>query len=71
MTYVHRAGIEETATRSRGPGGRSRAGVKFVVEKVVGYKKIKFFTHENAGYGDVHLPEMQMHTPWLTRSRER
>ncbi len=38
-----------------------------VVEKVVGYKKIKFQTHENAGYGDVRLPEMQMHTTafWL------
>ncbi len=38
-----------------------------VVEKVVGYKKIKFHTHENAGYGDVRLPEMQMHTSafWL------
>jgi DEAD/DEAH box helicase domain-containing protein len=39
-----------------------------VVEKVTGYKKIKFFTHENAGYGDVHLPELQKHTTsfWLT-----
>jgi DEAD/DEAH box helicase domain-containing protein len=39
-----------------------------VVEKVVGYKKIKFYTHENAGYGDVRLPEMQMHTTafWFT-----
>jgi DEAD/DEAH box helicase domain-containing protein len=39
-----------------------------VIEKVTGYKKIKFFTHENAGYGDVHLPEMQMHTTsfWLS-----
>ena len=39
-----------------------------IVEKVVGYKKIKFYTHENAGYGDVRLPEMQMHTTafWLT-----
>ena len=38
------------------------------MEKVVGYKKIKFYTHENAGYGDVRLPEMQMHTSafWLT-----
>lgn len=38
-----------------------------VIEKVVGYKKIKFHTHENAGYGDVRLPEMQMHTTafWL------
>ncbi len=39
-----------------------------VVEKVVGYKKIKYHTHENVGYGDVRLPEMQMHTTsfWLT-----
>jgi DEAD/DEAH box helicase domain-containing protein len=38
-----------------------------VVTKVVGYKKIKFQTHENTGYGEVHLPEMQMHTTafWL------
>ncbi|MFI5307958.1 MAG: DEAD/DEAH box helicase [Polyangiales bacterium] len=33
-----------------------------VVEKVVGYKKIKYHTHENVGYGEVNLPEMQMHT---------
>ena len=39
-----------------------------VVEKVVGYKKIKFHTHENVGYGEVSLPEMQLHTSglWLT-----
>ncbi|MCL2723399.1 MAG: DEAD/DEAH box helicase [Polyangiaceae bacterium] len=39
-----------------------------VVEKIVGYKKIKFYTHENAGFGEVRLPEMQMHTMafWLT-----
>ena len=43
-----------------------------VVEKVVGYKKIKFHTHENVGYGDVRLPEMQMHTSayWLTFPEE-
>ncbi len=56
--------------RELGPFGQARIGfgdVK-VIEKVTGYKKIKFFTHENAGYGDVHLPEMQMHTTsfWLT-----
>jgi DEAD/DEAH box helicase domain-containing protein len=33
-----------------------------VVEKVVGFKKIKFFTHENAGYGEIRLPDIQMHT---------
>jgi DEAD/DEAH box helicase domain-containing protein len=43
-----------------------------VVEKVVGYKKIKFHTHENIGYGEVHLPEMQKHTSafWLTFSED-
>jgi DEAD/DEAH box helicase domain-containing protein len=43
-----------------------------VIEKVVGYKKIKFHTHENVGYGDVRLPEMQMHTSayWLTFPEE-
>ena len=39
-----------------------------VVERVVGYKKIKFHTHENVGWGDVHLPELEMHTngTWWT-----
>jgi DEAD/DEAH box helicase domain-containing protein len=67
LTYRTVSVIEE---RTLGTLGRGRIGfgdVK-VIEKVTGYKKIKFFTHENAGYGDVHLPEMQMHTTsfWLT-----
>ncbi|MBC7793110.1 MAG: DUF1998 domain-containing protein, partial [Clostridia bacterium] len=39
-----------------------------LIEKIVGYKKIKFHTHENVGYGEVHLPEIQMHTSamWFT-----
>ena len=59
--------IEEEA---RKPLGRAQSawGEVSVVEKVVGYKKIKFHTHENAGYGDVRLPDTQMHTTsfWLT-----
>jgi DEAD/DEAH box helicase domain-containing protein len=67
LTYRSVVVIEE---RRAGTLGRAKIGfgdVK-VVEKVTGYKKIKFFTHENAGYGDVYLPEMQMHTTsfWLT-----
>jgi DEAD/DEAH box helicase domain-containing protein len=32
------------------------------------YKKIKLMTHENVGYGNIHLPEEQMHTTafWIT-----
>jgi DEAD/DEAH box helicase domain-containing protein len=59
--------LDETARR---PLGRAETawGEVSVVEKVVGYKKIKFHTHENAGYGDVRLPDTQMHTTsfWLT-----
>ncbi len=39
-----------------------------VIEKVVGFKKVKFHTHENVGYGEVALPELQMHSAacWVT-----
>ncbi len=56
--------------RSARPLGRATVawGEVSVVEKVTGYKKIKFYTHENAGYGEVRLPDIQMHTTsfWLT-----
>jgi DEAD/DEAH box helicase domain-containing protein len=83
MTYTTVSVLEEFGTGylpddraviDRGTGAASDDawptgwGEVSVVEKVVGYKKIKFYTHENAGYGDVRLPEMQMHTTafWLT-----
>jgi DEAD/DEAH box helicase domain-containing protein len=64
VTVIEREAAESLA------GGRVEAGwgeVR-VVERVVGYKKIKFYTHENVGYGEVHLPEMEMHTAgtWYT-----
>ena len=67
MTNRKVAVLDETASA---PLGRAAAswGEVSVVEKVVGYKKIKFYTHENAGYGDVRLPDIQKHTTsfWLT-----
>jgi DEAD/DEAH box helicase domain-containing protein len=49
-------------------GAKLGFGEVKVIEKVTGYKKVKYGTHENAGYGDVHLPPLQMHTTsfWLT-----
>jgi DEAD/DEAH box helicase domain-containing protein len=43
-------------------------GEVHVVSRVVGFKKIKFYTNENVGSGDLDLPEQQMHTTsyWLT-----
>jgi DEAD/DEAH box helicase domain-containing protein len=44
-----------------------------VLERVVGFKKIKLHTHENIGYGDVSQPEREKHTTsiWLTLDEHR
>jgi DEAD/DEAH box helicase domain-containing protein len=47
---------------------RAAAGIEehlgdlLVRSEVAKYKKIRFGTHENIGYGDIHLPEEEMHT---------
>ncbi|WP_228559751.1 MULTISPECIES: DEAD/DEAH box helicase [Myxococcus] len=68
MTYVRVHVIQEDQAAPMGPDLQAGMGEVSVIEKVVGYKKIKYHTHENVGYGDVALPEMQMHTTalWLT-----
>ena len=53
-------------------GSRVRShGEVHVVSRVVGFKKIKFYTNENVGSGELDLPEQQMHTTayWLTIPR--
>ncbi|MEO8481456.1 MAG: DEAD/DEAH box helicase [Acidobacteriota bacterium] len=55
-----------------GPMEAERAhGEVHVVSRVVGFKKIKFYTNENVGSGELDLPEQQMHTTsyWLTIPR--
>jgi len=68
MTYVRVNVIQEDQGAAMSPSLQAGMGEVSVIEKVVGYKKIKYHTHENVGYGDVNLPEMQMHTTslWLT-----
>jgi DEAD/DEAH box helicase domain-containing protein len=43
-----------------------------VTSQVVGFKKIKFWTNENVGSGELQMPENEMHTTsyWLTVPRE-
>jgi DEAD/DEAH box helicase domain-containing protein len=47
---------------------RRNHGEVHVVSRVVGFKKIKFYTNENVGSGELDLPEQQMHTSayWLS-----
>ncbi len=52
--------------------GERTHGEVHVVSRVVGFKKIRFYTNENVGSGELDLPEQQMHTTayWLTLPRE-
>ncbi|HXT75208.1 MAG TPA: DEAD/DEAH box helicase [Candidatus Eisenbacteria bacterium] len=52
------------------PASRSH-GDALVRSQVVGFKKIKFFTNENVGAGELQLPENEMHTTsyWITLER--
>jgi len=37
-------------------------GEVHLVRRVAGYKKIRYYTHENIGWGKVNLPDSEMHT---------
>ncbi len=54
-----------------GPAVRAHGDV-LVRSQVVGFKKIKFFTMENVGAGNLELPENEMHTTsyWIKLGRE-
>jgi len=70
ITYTKVTTIDTFATDSvaeLAPSVRSHGEVH-VVSRVVGFKKIKFYTNENIGSGELDLPEQQMHTTsyWLT-----
>ena len=49
---------------------RAAHGEVHLVRRVAGYKKIRYYTHENVGYGNVNLPDQELHTTavWWTVS---
>ena len=59
------------ATSNKASAHRHSHGDVLVRSQVVGFKKIKFFTHENIGDGRLELPENEMHTTsyWITLER--
>ncbi len=72
MTYTN-VRVIDSFENLRTSGAIVEHGEVQVVRKVVGFKKIKFYTSENLGYGDVNLPEKDMHTTsyWFTIPRDR
>ncbi len=71
MTYTN-VRVIDSFENHHDPGAIVEHGEVQVVRKVVGYKKIKFYTSENLGFGDVNLPEKDMHTTsyWFTIPRD-
>ena len=63
--------LDGSAQDERGTPALGCHGEVHVVSRVVGFKKIKFYTNENVGSGELDLPEQEMHTTayWLTLPR--
>ena len=55
------------------PGGRRIHGEVMVASLATIYKKLKFVTNENLGWGRIHLPEIELQTTayWLTAEEVR
>jgi len=64
--------VLEVADEAVTAAGKRQRGEVMVAWKVTMFKKIKFHTHENVGYGPISIPEQQMHTAacWLVPPAE-
>jgi len=47
---------------AREGAGSCANGEVHLVRRIPGYKKIRYYTHENVGYGHVNLPDQELHT---------
>ena len=68
LTHGHLTPLEPGERAELAAGVAIEHGEVSLVDKVVGFKKIKFHSHENVGYGEVNLPNLEMHTTaiWWT-----
>ncbi|MBL8261448.1 MAG: DEAD/DEAH box helicase [Xanthomonadaceae bacterium] len=57
--------VLERFDKANAGAGTCNHGEVHVVRRVAGYKKIRYYTHENIGYGPVNLPDQEMHTTSL------
>jgi len=66
IDYTHVKTLEEFEGDAFG-GARKCHGDVRVTRQIVGFKKIKFYTNENVGAGNLSMPEQEMHTTafWL------
>jgi DEAD/DEAH box helicase domain-containing protein len=66
IDYTQVKVLEEFESGSQG-GARAAHGEVRVNRQIVGFKKVKFYTLENVGAGNLSMPEQEMHTTafWL------
>ena len=59
--------VLDTFANAPEPASPTAHGEVHVLKQVVGFKKIKFFTSENVGSGELEMPAVEMHTTafWL------
>jgi len=71
ITYT-KISVLDVTDETRRPAHRICYGDVHVFSQVVGFKKLKFYTMENVGAGDLQLPQQEMHTTafWLTIPEE-
>lgn len=71
MTYTNVRIIDSFLAEPRGQVRRSHGEVH-VSQQIIGFKKLKFYTNENVGAGELQMPQKEMHTTsyWLTIPRE-
>ena len=61
VVYTRLKILERFAERLR-VHARTAHGEVHLVRRFAGYKKIRYYTHENIGYGNINLPDQEMHT---------
>ena len=62
IDYTRLKILEEETKHTRGGDFSVARGEVHLVRRIVGYKKIRYYTHENIGYGHIDLPDQEMHT---------
>ncbi len=72
ISYTEVKVLEEFNRAPAAPQASRVHGEVQVKTQVVGFKKIKFYTLENVGSGQLTMPEQEMHTTayWLSLERE-
>jgi DEAD/DEAH box helicase domain-containing protein len=61
IDYTRLKVLDRFAGQAAG-AGINEHGEVHVVRRVAGYKKIRYYSHENIGYGPVNLPDQELHT---------